>query len=169
MGKYVVKRDCFAFDKDNFECTALKELFCANEKCKFYRNKLENNKLEKKYREKKLKRKYFLSDEIEAVYVKFPDQPKEIVIKNTLKDFKEYLECDKISAEPCPELGNVMVLFDKDKQAKKREREINVVSASGKIIYGNVLIVSSLLDSDGNSKSLTKEEVKNILIKIKSK
>lgn len=167
MGKYVVKRDCFAFDKDNFECTALNELFCANEKCKFYRNKLENNKLEKKYRE--IKRKYFLSDEIEAVYVKFPDQPREITIKNTLKDFKEYLECDKMAVEPCPELGNVMVLFDKDKQAKKREREINVVSASGKIIYGNVLIVSSLLDSDGNSKSLTKKEIKNILIKIKNK
>lgn len=167
MGKYVVKRDCFAFDKDNFECTALNELFCANEKCKFYRNKLENNKLEKKYRE--IKRKYFLSDEIVAVYVKFPDQPREITIKNTLKDFKEYLECDKMAVEPCPELGNVMVLFDKDKQAKKREREINVVSASGKIIYGNVLIVSSLLDSDGNSKSLTKKEIKNILIKIKNK
>lgn len=52
MGKYVVKRDCFAFDKDKFKCTVLKELFCANEKCKFYRNKLENDKLEKKYREK---------------------------------------------------------------------------------------------------------------------
>lgn len=52
MGKYVVKRDCFAFDKDKFKCTALNELFCANEKCKFYRNKLENDKLEKKYREK---------------------------------------------------------------------------------------------------------------------
>lgn len=169
MGKYVVKRDCFAFDKDNFECTALNELFCANEKCKFYRNKLENNKLEKKYRTKKLKENYFTSDKIEAVYVKFPDQPREITIKNTLKDFKEYLECDKMAVEPCPELGNVMVLFDKDKQAKKREREINVVSASGKIIYGNVLIVSSLLDSAGNSESLTKEEIKNILIKIKSK
>ena len=169
MGKYVVKRDCFAFDKDNFECTALNELFCANEKCKFYRNKLENNKLEKKYRAKKLKENYFTSDKIEAVYVKFPDQPREITIKNTLKDFKEYLECDKMAVEPCPELGNVMVLFDKDKQAKKREREINVVSASGKIIYGNVLIVSSLLDSDGKSESLTKEEIKNILIKIKNK
>lgn len=169
MGKYVVKRDCFAFDKDNFECTALNELFCANEKCKFYRNKLENNKLEKKYRAKKLKENYFTSDKIEAVYVKFPDQPKEIAIKNTLKDFKEYLECDKMAVEPCPELGNVMVLFDKDKQSKKREREINVVSASGKIIYGNVLIVSSLLDSAGKSESLTKEEIKNILIKIKNK
>lgn len=169
MNTYVIKRDCFAFDKDNFECTALNELFCANEKCKFYRNKLENNKLEKKYRTKKLKENYFTSDKIEAVYVKFPDQPREIAIKNTLKDFKEYLECDKMAVEPCPELGNVMVLFDKDKQAKKREREINVVSASGKIIYGNVLIVSSLLDSAGNSESLTKEEIKNILIKIKSK
>lgn len=169
MGKYVVKRDCFAFDKDNFECTALNELFCENEKCKFYRNKLENNKLEKKYRAKKLKENYFTSDKIEAVYVKFPDQPREITIKNTLKDFKEYLECDKMAVELCPELGNVMVLFDKDKQAKKREREINVVSASGKIIYGNVLIVSSLLDSDGKSKSLTKEEIKNILTKIKNK
>lgn len=169
MNTYVIKKDCFAFDKDNFECTALNELFCANEKCKFYRNKLENNKLEKKYRTKKLKENYFTSDKIEAVYVKFPDQPREITIKNTLKDFKEYLECDKMAVEPCPELGNVMVLFDKDKQAKKREREINVVSASGKIIYGNVLIVSSLLDSAGNSESLTKEEIKNILIKIKSK
>lgn len=169
MNTYVIKKDCFAFDKDNFECTALNELFCANEKCKFYRNKLENNKLEKKYRTKKLKENYFTSDKIEAVYVKFPDQPREIAIKNTLKDFKEYLECDKMAVEPCPELGNVMVLFDKDKQAKKREREINVVSASGKIIYGNVLIVSSLLDSAGNSESLTKEEIKNILIKIKSK
>lgn len=169
MSTYVIKKDCFAFDKDNFECTALNELFCANEKCKFYRNKLENNKLEKKYRTKKLKENYFTSDKIEAVYVKFPDQPREIAIKNTLKDFKEYLECDKMAVEPCPELGNVMVLFDKDKQAKKREREINVVSASGKIIYGNVLIVSSLLDSAGNSKSLTKEEIKNILIKIKNK
>ena len=74
-----------------------------------------------------------------------------------------------MAVEPCPELGNVMVLFDKDKQAKKREREINVVSASGKIIYGNVLIVSSLLDSDGKSESLTKEEIKNILTKIKNK
>lgn len=169
MNTYVIKKDCFAFDKDNFECTALNELFCANEKCKFYRNKLENNKLEKKYRTKKLKENYFTSDKIEAVYVKFSDQPREITIKNTLKDFKEYLECDKMAVEPCPELGNVMVLFDKDKQAKKREREINVVSASGKIIYGNVLIVSSLLDSAGNSESLTKEEIKNILIKIKSK
>lgn len=169
MNTYVIKKDCFAFDKDNFECTALNELFCANEKCKFYRNKLENNKLEKKYRTKKLKENYFTSDKIEAVYVKFPDQPREITIKNTLKDFKEYLECDKMAVEPCPELGNVMVLFDKDKQAKKREREINVVSASGKIIYGNVLIVSSLLDSAGNSESLTKEEIKNILIKIKNK
>lgn len=62
-----------------------------------------------------------------------------------------------------------MVLFDKDKQAKKREREMNVVSASGKIIYGNVLIVSSLLDSAGNPESLTKEEIKNILTKIKNK
>lgn len=169
MGKYVVKRDCFAFDKDNFECTALNELFCVNEKCKFYRNKLENDKLEKKYRAKKLKENYFTSDKIEAVYVKFPDQPREITIRNTLKDFKEYLECDKMAVEPCPELGNVMVLFDKDKQAKKREREMNVVSASGKIIYGNVLIVSSLLDSDGNPESLTKEEIKNILTKIKNK
>lgn len=169
MNTYVIKKDCFAFDKDNFECTALNELFCANEKCKFYRNKLENNKLEKKYRTKKLKENYFTSDKIEAVYVKFPDQPREIAIKNTLKDFKEYLECDKMAVEPCPELGNVMVLFDKDKQAKKREREINVVSASGKIIYGNVLIVSSLLDSAGKSESLTKEEIKNILIKIKNK
>ena len=138
-------------------------------KCKFYRNKLENNKIEKKSRAKKLKENYFTSDKIEAVYVKFPDQPREITIKNTLKDFKEYLECDKMAVEPCPELGNVMVLFDKDKQAKKREREINVVSASGKIIYGNVLIVSNLLDSAGKSESLTKEEIKNILIKIKNK
>ena len=109
----------------------------------------------------------YLTSSWEPVYRCIEDD--KTTIKNTLKDFKEYLECDKMAVEPCPELGNVMVLFDKDKQAKKREREINVVSASGKIIYGNVLIVSSLLDSAGNSESLTKEEIKNILIKIKSK
>lgn len=33
-----IKEDCFAYDKKNNECTALTELFCMKEKCKFYRS-----------------------------------------------------------------------------------------------------------------------------------
>lgn len=32
-----VKDDCFAFDKEKRQCTALTALYCASEKCNFYK------------------------------------------------------------------------------------------------------------------------------------
>ena len=34
-----VKEDCFAYDQEHKECTALNDLYCKKEKCKFYKNK----------------------------------------------------------------------------------------------------------------------------------
>ena len=33
------REDCFAFDKEKRECNALDDLYCENEKCKFYKKK----------------------------------------------------------------------------------------------------------------------------------
>lgn len=37
-GSYVAK-DCFAYDTQKNGCIALKELYCAKEKCNFYKRK----------------------------------------------------------------------------------------------------------------------------------
>lgn len=39
------KEDCFAYDKRG-KCTCLKELYCKNEKCNFYRNDTNMSKIE---------------------------------------------------------------------------------------------------------------------------
>lgn len=38
-----IKKDCFAYREgvaDAYACSALKELYCAKEKCKFYKSKI---------------------------------------------------------------------------------------------------------------------------------
>lgn len=40
-GKREVKKDCFAYDKRNNRCKALKETFCKYEECAFYKTKEE--------------------------------------------------------------------------------------------------------------------------------
>lgn len=37
----MIKEDCFAYIKSKNKCAGLKELYCAKEKCNFYRNKEE--------------------------------------------------------------------------------------------------------------------------------
>lgn len=34
-----VKEDCFAYDSKYKQCTALNDLYCKNENCRFYKNK----------------------------------------------------------------------------------------------------------------------------------
>jgi len=34
-----VKEDCFAYDSKYKQCTALNDLYCKNEECRFYKNK----------------------------------------------------------------------------------------------------------------------------------
>lgn len=34
-----IKKDCFAYDEGKEECTALTNLFCKNEECRFYKKK----------------------------------------------------------------------------------------------------------------------------------
>lgn len=38
-----VKKDCFAYDAKYKDCNVLKELYCRNENCKFYKNRTEVN------------------------------------------------------------------------------------------------------------------------------
>lgn len=33
----LIKRDCFAYNKENKDCDAFTELFCENKECKFYK------------------------------------------------------------------------------------------------------------------------------------
>jgi hypothetical protein len=40
-GDFEVKKDCFAFK--NGDCIALNDLYCAKEKCSFYKSKEEYN------------------------------------------------------------------------------------------------------------------------------
>lgn len=35
----MIETECFAFDKEKFECAALKELYCKDKNCKFYKTK----------------------------------------------------------------------------------------------------------------------------------
>lgn len=35
----MIKEDCFAYIKSKNKCSALKELYCGNKECSFYRNK----------------------------------------------------------------------------------------------------------------------------------
>lgn len=46
----MVKLDCFAYDKDKIECKCLKELYCENEKCRFYKSREQIRKENEKYR-----------------------------------------------------------------------------------------------------------------------
>lgn len=43
QGGLRIKHDCFAYNKDKRECTALNELYCMKEKCSFYKPKEEQN------------------------------------------------------------------------------------------------------------------------------
>lgn len=36
-----IKKDCFAYDTRHKYCNVLKELYCRNEDCKFYKNRTE--------------------------------------------------------------------------------------------------------------------------------
>ena len=48
-----IKEDCFAYDKEHHDCTALTDLYCKKEKCKFYKNE---HQISKKYIEACIKR-----------------------------------------------------------------------------------------------------------------
>lgn len=39
-----IKKDCFAYDTKHKYCDILKELYCRNEECKFYKNRAEVDK-----------------------------------------------------------------------------------------------------------------------------
>jgi hypothetical protein len=43
-----IKKDCFAYNEEKRECAALKELYCYNEECKFYKT---HQKLMNDYRQ----------------------------------------------------------------------------------------------------------------------
>lgn len=53
MNNIEVKTDCFGFDKAKQNCKALKELYCKNENCRFYKTKKQYEK------ERKDRGKYF--------------------------------------------------------------------------------------------------------------
>lgn len=42
--EFEAKKDCFAYDKKNNDCKALKELYCEFEKCSYYKKKKEGGK-----------------------------------------------------------------------------------------------------------------------------
>lgn len=50
--KTQIKEDCFAYNKEKNRCNALIDLFCRNEKCRFYKKK---NKMSEKYIESAIK------------------------------------------------------------------------------------------------------------------
>ena len=57
----MIETECFAFDKEKFECAALKELYCKDKNCKFYKTKeqLREEQTKKRrdiYEEKRFKR-----------------------------------------------------------------------------------------------------------------
>ena len=43
----MIKKNCFAFDEENFDCKALNKLYCTKEKCCFYKTKERNEREEK--------------------------------------------------------------------------------------------------------------------------
>lgn len=51
-GVIMIKTNCFAFNKEKFECTALTELYCENKNCKFYKTKEQLREEQKKAKEK---------------------------------------------------------------------------------------------------------------------
>lgn len=44
MNDIEVKTDCFAYCKEKNGCRALRELYCASEKCRFYKTKKQYEK-----------------------------------------------------------------------------------------------------------------------------
>ena len=42
--KFEVQTDCFAYDRMKNGCKALRALYCANEKCRFYKTKQQYQK-----------------------------------------------------------------------------------------------------------------------------
>lgn len=42
--KFEVKTDCFGYDRMKNGCKALRALYCANEKCRFYKTKQQYQK-----------------------------------------------------------------------------------------------------------------------------
>lgn len=49
-GVSMIETDCFAFDKEKFECTALTDLYCKDKKCKFYKTREQLKEEQKKAR-----------------------------------------------------------------------------------------------------------------------
>ena len=39
MDKFEVKKDCFGYCEEKNDCKALRSLYCASEKCRFYKTK----------------------------------------------------------------------------------------------------------------------------------
>lgn len=55
---YILKKDCFAYDKFKGKCEALDNLYCINNKCGFYKTRKENDYQELQAR-KNIKNKFW--------------------------------------------------------------------------------------------------------------
>lgn len=55
---YILKKDCFAYNKFSMECEALDNLYCIGNECKFYKTRKQNNYEELKAR-KNIKNKFW--------------------------------------------------------------------------------------------------------------
>ena len=84
------RTDCFAYDSNSGECTALREIQCKSGRCKFYKSNKNTGVIMNVDFEKVLKEK--LSEETFSI------------ISSSEKEFEDWLDRLKRDAERCGEL-----------------------------------------------------------------